>query len=136
MIQDVAATRTGLRMTFTCELDPRSVQAGCVTATREKGKKGELEPVTLGPVTLATPRTIEVALPGIDEERVEHRTAKDANGNVTVGIRSPIVLTVVVKIPFVPSKVIVKLPASLLWAAANVQNAMSGRVASVPGVRL
>lgn len=98
MIQKIAATRTGLRLTFTCDLDRASVQATSVTAVREKVKKGKMEPVVLGAVRVMGPRSLEIAVPDIDAERVENRTATNAKaGGVMVEVRPPLVLTVAVK---------------------------------------
>lgn len=98
LIQNVAATRTGLRLTLSCDIDRASVQAGAVTATREADKKGTTAPVTLGALTLSTPRTLDIALPQIDEERAERRTTKDAKtGETIVDIRMPLVFAVKLK---------------------------------------
>jgi hypothetical protein len=96
-IQNVAATSTGLRLTFTCDLDSRAIQPQSVTAAREQGKKGEMTPVALGAISLTTPRTLEIAWQQIQAERVERRTTTDAKGNVAVEVRSPLTLTVAVK---------------------------------------
>ena len=98
LIQNVAATRTGLRLTLSCDIDRASVKAGAVTVTREADKKRTTAPVALGAVSLSTPRTLDIALPQIDEERVVHRTTKDAKtGETVVDILMPLVFAVKLK---------------------------------------
>jgi hypothetical protein len=98
MIKNVAATHTGLRVELSCDVDAASVQASSVTAVREQSKKGDTIPVALGAITLSGPRTLEIALPSIGEERVALRTTTNAKtGEVVVDIRTPITLTVSVK---------------------------------------
>ena len=97
IIQDVAATPTGLRLTFTCDLDRQAINAQSVTAAREQSKKGEMAAVALGALSFSTPRTLDIAWPQIADERVERRTQTDSKGNVTVDVRSPLTLTVSVK---------------------------------------
>ena len=101
LIQNVRATRTGVTFAFSCEIDPASIQAGSITASREKEQKehkGESEPVALGRVALENARTLTVEVPRIEEEKVEHRTVKDPRtGAVTVEVRTPIVFTMNLK---------------------------------------
>ncbi len=98
LIQDVVATRAGLRVTFASDLDRASVNTASVTALRETDKKGATAAVALGAITLVAPRTVEIAVPAIDEERVEHRTTRDPKtGEPAVEIRSPIAFTVKLK---------------------------------------
>lgn len=98
LIQQVAATRTGLRLTFSCAIDEASLNEKSVTAQREVDKNGTTAPVILGAITLAGPRAVEIALPGIDEERVERRTTRNATtGEAAVEIKMPIALAVRLK---------------------------------------
>src|SRR5690606_472844 len=58
LIQNVAARKTGIRFTLTCEIDRASVQTGSVTAVRKQSKKGDTAPVPVGAITLTGPRTL------------------------------------------------------------------------------
>lgn len=93
LIQDAAATEAGIRLTFASELDPSSVKPSGFTILREpdKPEKGvEIKPKPVAGAVLVDSRTVEVAIPGIEHETLEHRTNPDG----TVRIDPAISLTV------------------------------------------
>jgi hypothetical protein len=92
LVKNAATTGRGLRFTFACELDPGSVTIENVTATRESDKKGSA-PVeqAIESVELVQADTIEIIIPGIENESVERRTHTDEKtGVVSVSIHPAI----------------------------------------------
>ena len=74
-VSGAAATRSGIRLTFPCELDPGSVDAKNFSAVRESDKKQDAaEQQVLGKIALADPKTVEIEVPEIGQEIVARRT--------------------------------------------------------------
>ena len=91
-ITSASVTKTGIRLGFDCELDPKSITAKNISAVREGDKKkeaGKQQP--LGTISLADPKTIEIEIPGIEKEGVANRTDKKSG---SVRVNPPISITV------------------------------------------
>ena len=73
------ATSHGIRLSFPCEIDGGSLRAENFTTVRESDRKKEAppKPQAVASVTLVDTKTIEVEIPEIGEETVEHRTNID-----------------------------------------------------------
>ena len=98
LIRNAEATKTGIRLTFACELNPDSVDAANFSIVREhdKPKKGvDIQRHPLETVTMINPHTIELTIPGISEETLDHRTKRDTTtGKTIVNVHPAISLTV------------------------------------------
>lgn len=97
LIQNAVASKTGIRLTFACDLNPTSIDPMNFSVTREydKPKKGvDIEHMPFKTVTLINPQTIEVGIPGIELETLDHRTKQDVGGQTTVRVNPAISLKV------------------------------------------
>ena len=100
LITSAAATPTGIRIGFGCELDSESVKREAVSGVREgdKKKEGPVDKVKIGEVQLVDARTLHVELPGIEREQLAHRTRRDDAGKVvSVKVNPAISLTVTLR---------------------------------------
>lgn len=100
LVSGAAATASGIRLSFPCELDANSVIAENFLTTRETDNKNGAapEPQAVGKVTLTDSRTIEIEIPGIEKETLEHRTTTDPQtGGVSVSVNPAISLSIKLK---------------------------------------
>ena len=89
VIVNAVASRRGISLSFTCDLDPESIDKRNIAVIRE-AEKGT-SPVKMSGVQLVANRTIEIELPEIVDEVVERRTNVDKKtGHKTVDVRWPI----------------------------------------------
>lgn len=100
LVSGAAATAGGIRLDFPCDLDASSVVANNFSITRESyNKTGPApEPKPVGEVTLIGQRSVEIEIPGIAKEAVEHRTKTDPKtGVVSVSVNPAISLKLKIK---------------------------------------
>ncbi len=100
LISGAAATKTGIRLTFASDLDPATVLPTNITLSREsddqKGPPAKGTPADK--VTLIDRRTIDITVPGIEEETVEHRTTTDKKtGAISVKVNPAYTINVHLK---------------------------------------
>ena len=97
LISKAEVTPTGLRFTFTCDLDKSSVNATAASAETiaDKGKNLRTK-VAVDAVTLATPTTVEIAMPFVAKEVLAHRT-EIVDGKTIVHVHPPIAVTLKLK---------------------------------------
>jgi len=96
LVTKAAATANGIELTFSCDLDPKSVaqENFAVIRDEEKGVK----PVRYEGVRLIDKRTVEVRLPDIAREVVAERTKTDPKTNqTTVAVYWPIRVTTAIR---------------------------------------
>jgi hypothetical protein len=92
LITSAAANRQGVRLGFSCDLDPQSVAVTNIEVVREE-EKGT-KPFKLGGVRLVDARTLELTLPDIEAEVVARRSRTDKKtGVTTIDIAWPIRIT-------------------------------------------
>jgi hypothetical protein len=96
LITGAAANSSGLRLTFSCELDPKSITRANFEVLREEGKG--TKPVRMDGVRMIDRKTVEVLLPDIEKEVVAQRTRTDKKtGAIAVDVLHPIRVTAKIK---------------------------------------
>ena len=98
LVVGAEAHTTGIRLTFSCDIDPKSVTMKNIDVIREE-EKGT-KPVAVDGVRSVGRRSIDVLLPGISKETVAARTHVDKkSGKTTVDVYWPLRITVRLKTP-------------------------------------
>ncbi len=96
LITAVEATKQGIRLLFSCDLDPKTVSKSSIEVVRD-GKKAK-PVVKIGEVVSIDSRTIQIALPEIEKETVGERSRNDEKtGRTLIDILAPLRITVQVK---------------------------------------
>ncbi len=101
LIKKAAATKTGIQLTFTSDLDADSINAANFSIRREpdKPKKGEeLKSRPVGAVSLIKARMIDITIPNMAQETLAKRTTIDPKtGAKTVTVHPAISLSMNIK---------------------------------------